>query len=176
MKMRLAALGAVLLLACSSGIRLASREWSTRLATAPLITLTLDDVSRLAADAASLLPRGAAWRDVDRDGDADVIAIAPDVPVVIWVNDGAGRFTRTVPAPPRPDFAPAPSFDDSPAGRPRADWSPAPRSLPSLMPGRAPRAPDLYAAGLHLTADAFVLRLDISARSSRAPPVPLHIV
>ena len=32
--------------------------------------------------------------DIDRDGDLDLVASTPDGDVLIWLNDGHGRFTR----------------------------------------------------------------------------------
>jgi hypothetical protein len=35
--------------------------------------------------------------DVDHDGDLDVVAATVEEPVVIWIRDGSGRFTRQRP-------------------------------------------------------------------------------
>src|SRR5262249_51349100 len=32
--------------------------------------------------------------DIDRDGDLDLIATTPNGDVLVWLNDGHGRFTR----------------------------------------------------------------------------------
>ena len=39
--------------------------------------------------------------DFDHDGDLDLLATTPSGDVLIWVNDGHGRFTRQAPAPRR---------------------------------------------------------------------------
>jgi hypothetical protein len=39
--------------------------------------------------------------DFDHDGDLDLLATTPSGDVLIWVNDGHGRFTRQVPSPRR---------------------------------------------------------------------------
>lgn len=39
--------------------------------------------------------------DIDHDGDLDLLATTPSGDVLIWVNDGHGRFTRQEPSPRR---------------------------------------------------------------------------
>ena len=39
--------------------------------------------------------------DVDRDGDLDLVAATSSGEVMIWLNDGHGRFTRQAPSKPR---------------------------------------------------------------------------
>ena len=43
-------------------------------------------------------PRHVLAADIDRDGDLDVLA-ATDDGFIVWVNDGAGRFTSQTPEP-----------------------------------------------------------------------------
>src|SRR5207247_1940375 len=37
---------------------------------------------------------GAAWADVDGDGDLDLYALRDDAPAQLWINDGSGHFTE----------------------------------------------------------------------------------
>ena len=41
-------------------------------------------------------------RDLDRDGDLDVVASTAEEPIVVWINDGNGRYTRQKPSPASP--------------------------------------------------------------------------
>ena len=140
----------------------------------PVITPTDEDVARIAADWPVRPARGAALLDVDRDGDADVIAASPldDVPFVVWVNDGRGRFARTVPARPASGCSSVPVVDDSPAGASATGCSSAPRSLVSSLSIRT-SGPDMHVAGSVRSRDDAALRLDSTTRSTRAPPVSL---
>jgi hypothetical protein len=36
--------------------------------------------------------------DIDQDGDLDLLATTPTGDILVWVNDGHGRFTRQVPS------------------------------------------------------------------------------
>jgi hypothetical protein len=87
-----------------------------------LLAVPLTAVSARAADA-SAFARLVATRyqvdahhvitaDIDRDGDLDVLA-ATDRGFMVWVNDGAGRFTSAAPHP-------RPLVDGQPAGN---EWS-----------------------------------------------------
>jgi hypothetical protein len=55
-----------------------------------------DDDIRLDASVSALIEG-----DFDHDGDLDLLATTPSGDVVVWVNDGHGRFTRQEPSPRR---------------------------------------------------------------------------
>jgi len=51
--------------------------------------------------------------DIDADGDIDVVATDGSLNLLVWINDGTGRFTRKRPAPiQRHADAPGPSADN----------------------------------------------------------------
>jgi hypothetical protein len=54
------------------------------------------DAIRLDASVSALIEG-----DFDHDGDLDLLATTPSGDVLIWVNDGHGRFTRQAPSPRR---------------------------------------------------------------------------
>jgi len=65
--------------------------------------------------------------DIDHDGDTDVTVTTPANQIVIWLNDGRGRFTRQQPSPsPNPAFTPVTTF----AG----PWQDTPASLGPTAP------------------------------------------
>ena len=52
--------------------------------------------------------RGAAWGDVDGDGDLDLFICGLDCPNRLWINDGRGHFSdgaQLLPGWPTPDRA-----------------------------------------------------------------------
>lgn len=47
--------------------------------------------------------------DIDEDGDLDVVATDGSLDLLVFVNDGTGRYTRKVPAPRREEHTEAPA-------------------------------------------------------------------
>lgn len=72
--------------------------------------------------------------DIDRDGDADVVATDGALHLFVWINDGTGRLTRQAPAPPHEGRTAAP-----PRGVERGGPTPDP-STPTDPPSLDPHA------------------------------------
>ncbi|HZT78211.1 MAG TPA: VCBS repeat-containing protein [Vicinamibacterales bacterium] len=65
--------------------------------------------------------------DIDRDGDADVVATDEALHLFVWINDGTGRLVRQDPAPSRgaPGDAARPGVEgDGPAAQPSVPIDP----------------------------------------------------
>jgi hypothetical protein len=67
-------------------------------------------------------------RDLDRDGDLDVVGSTAEAPLVIWINEGDGHFTRQRPTS-------GPMVSSHPDGVERGSDRP-------LQTGVTPRSPD----------------------------------
>jgi FG-GAP-like repeat len=110
--------------------------------------------------------------DVDRDGDLDVLVSTREEPVVVWLNDGAGHFTRQ-----RPATAPSltsetafegPVGDDVRLGPvPSSRWQAPPAEISS---SRQP-VPELH--GIATGHDQLGRSQRPATRESRGPPAPL---
>lgn len=77
--------------------------------------------------------------DIDRDGDADVVATDGALHLFVWINDGTGRLTRQAPAAPRSGCTAAPVRGverDEPAPSPSAATDP-PSVEPSALAAHA---------------------------------------
>lgn len=108
--------------------------------------------------------------DIDRDGDLDVV-MATDRGFLVWVNDGAGRFTsQTAKHRPLIDGRDVADTWDAGRGGPE-EW--IPNGAPS-MPIAAERAhaPPLFSSGSDVLVDS-TRRADRTHGSSspRAPPL-----
>jgi hypothetical protein len=106
--------------------------------------------------------------DIDRDGDADVLA-ATDLELVVWVNDGAGRLVSQPPAR-------APLVGLQPPGR-TWDRHSAPgtdtiqNDLPTPRPSsRVTAPPDAMSAPTDVRDAARATSARASTRTPRAPP------
>jgi len=98
--------------------------------------------------------------DLDADGDLDIVASngsGESLGILVWVNDGAGRLTRRLPAQPKTvrSEAPSPSLEERQAavGAPIQPDSPAVAAscentwlTPLEQSCRRPRAPDAESA------------------------------
>jgi hypothetical protein len=107
--------------------------------------------------------------DIDRDGDLDVVA-ATDHGFMVWVNDGAGRFTSQAPQQ-RPLVDGHPS-GDSWSGDESRDNETIQSSTPSMPPaGEYGHAPPRTSSRSAVPVDGGS-RNDISrgCRTPRAPP------
>lgn len=107
--------------------------------------------------------------DIDRDGDADVLA-ATDLELVVWMNDGAGRLVSQPPAR-------APRVGLQPPGRtwdrhsaPGTDTIQNDLPTPRLPSSRAPAPPDAVSARTDSLAAARAKSARVSTRTPRAPP------
>lgn len=116
--------------------------------------------------------RHIATADIDRDGDLDVV-VSTDRGFLVWVNDGAGRFTSEAPV--RRPMVNGHAPDDT--------WSGAESSQGETIASSAASAPMASGSGiapLSLSAQSGVsnrvaLRAGRARGSSipRAPPLPL---
>src|SRR5262245_19554580 len=80
-------------------------------AASPLCAIDLETLARAAARDAHVRFDRMVTADIDRDGDLDLIA-STDHGFMVWVNDGAGHFTRQAPrrAPVADGALPGPSW------------------------------------------------------------------
>ena len=117
----------------------------------------------LSANVGSLIAK-----DIDDDGDLDLVAGTPSGRVMAWINDGHGRFTLKETRP-SARVSPETIFADMPQGEPVALGVTAPLVTPGTRNRMAivvtlSRPPTvLLASGLGV----------LSLSSPRAPPVPL---
>ena len=111
--------------------------------------------------------------DVDADGDLDVIGTDAALQLHVWINDGAGHFTRRNPIPSNAwgSVPGAPSVDHQ---------SVAPQTFTRIAPPSfaadcrctgCALAPGATAAVVRIAAESAV---DGSTRTPRAPPVSAH--
>ncbi len=108
--------------------------------------------------------------DIDRDGDADVIATDAALHLFVWLNDGTGRFTQQQPASggersadgDRPGVGPGLPIADPSA--PTDPLTMAPRDAASVAVPR--RASGLARCAVDVPGDA-----PLSTRALRGPPV-----
>jgi len=113
--------------------------------------------------------------DIDADGDVDVVATDSAVNLLIWVNDGTGRFTRKPPLPAREGHAgmPGPGVEDRTPDSEPYTASDAPTLDADIRPA--------FAQPLALTGVIHVftgLRADRprTTRSLRGPPAPASLL
>jgi hypothetical protein len=107
--------------------------------------------------------------DIDTDGDMDVVTVDSRLQLYIWINDGAGHFTRREPAPAKT------LHDDA---QPRVVGGNAIGVAISTTPNRQPKdlrsrttTPPLIPAGSPVAERDHRLRsVDRSGEISRAPP------
>jgi len=103
--------------------------------------------------------------DVDHDGDLDLLATTASGAVVVWLNDGHGRFTREEPSSSR-------SFSDSPAvSTDRGAVLVATVMAPHLIVSRQRNSAAVSLRIQPLTASPIVNRQLLLVRPLRAPPL-----
>jgi hypothetical protein len=93
--------------------------------------------ARLVAERYQVDARRVATTDIDRDGDLDVV-VATDRGFLVWVNDGAGRFTSEAPV--RRPMVNGHAPDDT--------WSDAESSHDETIPSSAGSTPMAFGSGV----------------------------
>lgn len=113
--------------------------------------------------------------DIDRDGDADVVATDGALHLFVWINDGTGKLTRQAPAAPRDGRTDAP-----PHGVERGEPMPAP-SAPTDPPSihayaAAPHATSLTWRRVSRLTSAICCDEPRATRRLRGPPAGVSLL